>query len=573
MSTSSRENLCARTTAFALMSILAAAALLRLPGYLYPLPLHYDEMAEIVSATYLPPAGTRAHPYLNRYLLLALEGSYYVFGRILGWFPSEAAFKLAMHYKPASFLIIGRTLAVLAGLGTILATFELGRRLHSRLVGLVAAALLAIAPAHIVISINLRPWALATAFATLTLLLLVLYSERRRARDLVAAAMAGGMAAASVYTMFLLALPGGYVVLRTWGREPRERRWLWFRTHFVPAVAAGVSLFVLADIQAIVGWKRVVEAITHPTASMLSDGPFDVGYIGNAWLYLRSPFEPAGTGALIAVLASVGLAAWAIQRHPHGIPLLLFVVGVFVIQPLAVVLVANRYTVPAYPALTVAAAYALLHIAERFAPAFGVSARLGIALVGAFVAALPASWQDQALIRSLLRVPTRELARNWIENNVPEGTRLALGIRFMSPILIDCSDVGEMPAWVRGRSPCYDIVHSRRGESVFEAALSAGARLAVHTRTTPEAIARRFALKDAIDDVPQTDFQLLEIFSYGEESPEDTATPNPPVYIFRRMKNGPVARSQPCPRLPCGPERSSVAGNGHEVIAWSPPRT
>ena len=50
--------------------ILLFGTLLRLPGYLYPLTLHYDEGAGVEAAMCrFPPGGTYAHPTLHRYLL------------------------------------------------------------------------------------------------------------------------------------------------------------------------------------------------------------------------------------------------------------------------------------------------------------------------------------------------------------------------------------------------------------------------------------------------------------------------------------------------------------------------
>jgi hypothetical protein len=492
-------------------------------------------MAELFSATYLPPAGTYAHPFLNRYLLLLVEGTYYVVGTAVGWFADKHEFKLAMQYAPASFLVLGRSISMLAGVATLVLTYALGLRLRGHLTGLIASVFLAVSAAHIAISVNLRPWSLATAFAAAAILFFVIYMQEGNRKTLVLAAAASGLAAATAYPMFLLVLPMAFLLAHGWlGREPGLRgRWL--REHVAPAFVVGAAAFTLADLQAIVNVPKVVEAVRQPTASAFSDGPFAVGYLHNLVFYLESPFHRMGLGVLVASLAVIGIAVHIRERRTTAMVFLLFLAGVFLVQPAVVIFMANRYTVPAYPVLAVSAAYGLVALATRAKAALEMRpGPRGLAAL-AVLAALPSAAGTYGLVSSLLGPGTRTLAKEWIEENVEPGATLVFNIKSMSPVLVDCSDIQNLPDWASDSPRCYNNQYLEGNADVLESAESRGGEYVVFTRATPEAVRKRFGISDALDKETYRNFVMVGSFVSENDLTEDTVFPDPSIYVLRRM--------------------------------------
>ncbi len=208
--------------AIRLLVILLLAAALRLGGIGWGLPgpestrpLHPDEkMAPLVLSRMKPAEGQ-----FNPFYFINPSLFYYTYGAVL-W-PVSALTGVTPPWRMENFIaftahdpneqrvwfLTGRLLTVAMGLVTVWCLFALGSLLAGPKVGLLAAALLALVPAHVIQSHYLVVDAPAVMWMLLALYLFALGLERGRPWLPALAGLALGLGVATKYTAVLAVLP------------------------------------------------------------------------------------------------------------------------------------------------------------------------------------------------------------------------------------------------------------------------------------------------------------------------------------------------------------------------------
>ncbi|HEY3184448.1 MAG TPA: glycosyltransferase family 39 protein [Gaiellaceae bacterium] len=303
--------------------------------------------------------------------------------------------------------LVGRLLAALFGLGTIVLAYKLGALLYGRRAGVIAALILGLMPYDVLVSRQVLLDGPMTFFATLTLYLLALFATTRRPAWLYAA--------------------GGMMGLTVLGKETS-----------ILVVGATYAFFALApEVHARLrdlACAAVIMVLTiapYPLALKLAgNGRTGEQYL--AWQLFRRPnhewtFYPAtvplAIGPLVVVAAAIGI--WFVRRElTWRETLLLSWIAVpalfFQLWPVK----GYQYLLPTAPAFAVLAARTLAWRVEgrpRLAWAASAAAAV-VALSLAF-----ATWQrvERPAAGQLLAgaggvAGGRELG-HWIAGNVPEG--------------------------------------------------------------------------------------------------------------------------------------------------------
>ncbi len=214
---------------------------------------------------------------------------------------------------------------LIAGLGTILLVFLLGREVGSPLAGLGGAWLLALHPWHVRYSVEMRGYSLMLFFLALSLMGLVraLRTDRIRWWLLFGASEA----------LFLLSFSGAlYVAICVNAMCAFElvRRREWSLTSRLVAfnafAAVPVLQWMLPNVPQILAWlhKDQPAYVTdiwqwlRDLASVLAvgwqyDNPYPETHVGTDWRHLAtgSPLSPGALAALLALLAVTGIVmAW-----------------------------------------------------------------------------------------------------------------------------------------------------------------------------------------------------------------------------------------------------------------------
>jgi hypothetical protein len=392
---------------------LILALLLRLQGITWGMPtaahphfsFHPDEAPHIVAGRILAVDGSQSYDFIyGGTLYFRILSLFTPLGHVLNSITGD-------HYEMAGAILSGRLFMTLIALITIALIYRVGLLLFNRRVGLLAAMLLAIAPAHVVWAQRVRPDELAAFFALVLFYLAVkLYlTDHHRIRYLYAAAFVTGIAVAYRFPLLLFALPAGVTFVRSEWAEGRGWR------KYVPPI--GYSALI-----AIVGYF-----LGSPQS--LSSPQQLIAGLQTQWAYQSSPFFPAigrgpgiyqygwtmMSGAItypIYLLALVG-AVVGIRKRSFGVLLLLAALLPYFVLTTFTSWVLVRYLLPTVPFMALLAAYASDRWLNR-AP------RLATTAVGASIVAV--AMLSFAYTRMEAGTDVHDMATKWAAEHMRAGS-------------------------------------------------------------------------------------------------------------------------------------------------------
>jgi hypothetical protein len=357
-----------------------------------------------------PPAFT----YLLHYLFEAWYGG-----------AAGAVHALALH--PDGVYTLARVAAALLGTGALWLLYATGARLFHRGVGLLAAAIEAVAflpvfYAHL--ALNDVP----TLFPlTLSLLGSAGVLRKGRRRDYLLAGVGLGLACASKYTAGIVLLP---LLAATGTRylelEPGARAYLIGRRAVIGLVLAGVAAllaFLVANPYAVLDYQDFHAELVHQsTLSAEAQGKLGAPREGGLLYYLWTLTWGLGWVPALAAFGGM-LAVWRKDLR----------LG-FMLVPGPLLFLAfmglqgryfGRWLLPIFPILCLLAAFFAVWLVQEAARLMVIrrERRLRVGLTALLVVALLA----QGLVYSvhsglvLARADTRNLTRAWMVANVPKG--------------------------------------------------------------------------------------------------------------------------------------------------------
>jgi 4-amino-4-deoxy-L-arabinose transferase-like glycosyltransferase len=358
------------------------------------------------------------------------------------WFGGGAGARHAFALHPDEVYTLARVIAALLGTAALWLLYATGARLFNRGVGLLAAAIEAVAflpvfYAHL--ALNDAP---TLAPVTLSLLGSAGVLRKGRRRDYLVAGVGLGLACASKYTAGIVLLPLlAATATRYLSVPPGARAYVVGRRAMIGLLLAGASAlvaFLIANPFAVLDFKSFHSELVHQsTLSAEAQGKLGAPKEGGFLYYLWS--LTWGLGWLPALAALGG--AMAIWRREQRLGWLLVPAPLLYLAFMGLQgRYFGRWLLPIFPILCLLAAFFALWLVRAImrwaggrnaesAPeveqgAGRSSRRLGIAFAVVLVALLLA----QGLVYSvhaglvLSRADTRNLTRAWLEANVPKGT-------------------------------------------------------------------------------------------------------------------------------------------------------
>ncbi len=325
---------------------------------------------------------------------------------------------LSLFYLDGVSDLTGRLLAVGFGVGTIVVVALTGSLLYGRRVGLLAAAVLAVMPYHVIVSRQVLLDGPMAFFASVTLYLVVRFSVTGRAAWLYAAGGALGLTFLAKETGALLL--GAVYAYFALSRQVRVR----------------LRDLLLASL------AFLAVAVPYPL-SLVFSGNRTTGSNFLAWQVFRRPNHgylfylthvPAALGLAVVVLALVALVL-ARQRWTWRETLLVcwIVVPVVVFEIWSVK--GFQYLLPIATPMALLAARGMVELPRRLVlpEARQRWVAVGVAAVTLVTMAIP-SWRtshpsgDSSFLAGSGGVPGGREAGTWVRENVPSGAQLlALG--------------------------------------------------------------------------------------------------------------------------------------------------
>jgi hypothetical protein len=338
------------------------------------------------------------------------------------WYGSADGAVRALELHPEGVYTLARVTVALLGTGSLWLLYATGARLFNRAVGLLAAAIEAVAflpvfYAHL--ALNDVP----TLFPlTLSLLGSAGVLRKGRRRDYLLAGVGLGLACASKYTAGIVLLPLlAAATARYLNVEADARAYVVGRRAVIGFLLAGLAAllsFLIANPYAVLDYQDFHAELVHQsTLSAETQGKLGAPQEGGLLYYLWTLTWGLGWVPALAALGGM-LAVWRKERW----------LGLMLVPaPLLFLLLMGlegryfgRWLLPIFPILCLLAAL----FALRVVAALGTSCRLRLGVVVLLVVALLAQGVVYSVHSGLVlsRPDTRNLTRAWLVAHVPKGT-------------------------------------------------------------------------------------------------------------------------------------------------------
>jgi hypothetical protein len=408
--------------------VLATALVLRLWGTSFGLPHihHSDEGFEVYRAVRLGMGSFDFDRWAKGgyYFLLFFEyGVYFVLMWVTGAVSSVSDFAVQFVNDPSLFWKIGRVTTAILGTCTVCLSWWQGRRMGGPWVGLFTAWFLALSFRHVEDSHYITVDVPMTLFAFWSVVMVVEDVEKRQRLNPYLFAFVAAFALLNKITAVVLFVP--YFVGSLLRGGVRGHRGLLTAATLLPVVGAGV-IYLVANPSFVTNLYHVFYFLRDVFFGLpVTDQHTVVVQQTNLWLfYISALAKSQGLGVLVMAVFGVGVA---IARRSRGMLIhLAFVLPLFLLIAGSSpgTLYYERYITPLLPGLCLFAGIGLEAAIRQLPLRKGTEF-----LVASTVAILLTLEPGLASIRfdqKLTRPDTRTLALHWVEENIPDGSRILL---------------------------------------------------------------------------------------------------------------------------------------------------
>jgi 4-amino-4-deoxy-L-arabinose transferase-like glycosyltransferase len=416
-----RRDSAARAVDFVLLLVILAAALAARCWYLtagVPHAVGIDEPQVVNRALRILQTGdwnphVFDYPTLVIYVHAAAAILRFLWGALHGEWASLDAYRINAVYATLRFV------AASIGVATVWLTYRLGLELSTRRVALLAAALLAVNPIHVRESHFVLTDVPMTALTTLSVWLAVRAGRLGSMRGYAWAGAACGFAAAAKYNggIALVAVSAAWLVN---DRSSPDRL-----TKLAAALAAAAAGFLAGAPFTIIDMPGFLDGFAAQFSRLA--GPVRGG--DPAWLlYVKHLSPPSARFAVPLALAGAAIVALRRDTRARWAPVFAFSAAYFYVLSSHSPVFA-RYALPLLPMLCLfssAAVFEALDALVRvpaFAPPRIRRLLTAVAVVGVLFAGVNESVRWLDLQR---RSDTRAIASDWLTQNTPRGTRVAV---------------------------------------------------------------------------------------------------------------------------------------------------
>jgi hypothetical protein len=439
-----------------LVSILILAFILRIVGFGFG--THYpDEHIVVYHALGFGTGDLNPHmfyyPSLFLYLLFFLYGLFYLGGTLAGAFANSTDFLNTFLLNPQIFYFIGRAANAFLGTLTVWAIFSLGRAYRSRSVGLISALFLAVCFLHV------RDSHFATVDISMTffivLSLMFLLNGKRYP-----AAFVAGLAAATKYNAFLLFIPLAlaYLIDPWWANYKAngiKSLICLLKVALISAILMFMGFFIFSPF-VILDWKSAFPFIDH-LRQLNTTFELHIAH------HLRMLFH--GMEIPLFVMAGLGMVI-GFLRYPKPTAVLASFAFVYYGMITKAGQPFERYVLALIPIGVLWAALALEEIiswiikdSNKKVVALGVAAFL---IAGAVLA--KTVYSDVVFLQK----DTRDMAKDWVMQNVAPGHTLTLDDpRFSPKFYVEKSQIREKLSQLL-RNPKHHPAGKKRLEALLE---------------------------------------------------------------------------------------------------------
>jgi len=423
--------------------ILFIAFGVRLWGIWFDLPYIYTtEEYKVVNyalkmrATKDPNPHFFNYPSLYLYFTLFVSGIYFIIGRIFGVFTSAQDFAYSFIRNPTGIYLILRIFSAVWSTGVVGMTYIIGKQSYNRRVGFLGMLMITFIPSILVSAHEIRPSMPMMFFVLLSFYFLIKYYRNGQIKHFYWSAIILGIA----ISIFYSALPLIVLLPIVYFSHEREMRLLdkklWFAFFFV------LLFFILGTPFSIFDFKTFINDFSAHTRGAISNLPKGAVAIPINLLFVgtRTLGLPLINLPLLGIICLLGIFVVLQERRTESIFLTTPVVAFSI--PVAMYHCPDLgYLFPAISFFLLAGARFIDKIiAEAHHRFGGISEnirgirRIYLYVLGVFFACLiPSIIECVRIDYSYSLKDTRTIAKEWIEENIPFGSKVLIDMYAKSP--------------------------------------------------------------------------------------------------------------------------------------------
>lgn len=422
-----------------------------LPSQQFPhSQFNQDETAELFGTLQLSEGiyqlGLLGYQPFFYYFSFVFFGLYFLLGLLTGQFSSLADFQLQYGLDLPQFFVVGRYFIVTIGALTVVLTYIVGKYMFGRRVGIVSALFLMLSFGHVVYSKIFRldsflPFVFLLAFY---LIIRLKDAKPEKLRPYVIAGIAVAATATTKKTGFAMLVPfllvpviEGWLPLKWPLRfSGIDKRYPFGLTVLLAALLALIGPYFVFLRANRAGTQEAAQGIINDVvrrfgSSIVTGNTFALSPYKWSFPWHLTSTLPNQMGIAIYAMTLIGLILMALDKvHKRVFMYLLVTLAAFMI-PIGVMARAPwRDMLPVLPLLAICAGYGLITLAMHLIRRFPESERQRVSkiLVAALLllVVIPPFVNIIRQQQLTLNTDTRELAKVWIEDNLPSESKIAM---------------------------------------------------------------------------------------------------------------------------------------------------
>jgi hypothetical protein len=357
------------------------------------------------------------------YILAVEYGIYYSLGWVCGIFqnPLHFAEKIVRNMEP--LLILGRITSVVTGALTVAVVYQTGKRYFNDSVAVIASCLLAVTVFHVDLSQQAKVDALLGLLVALTLYysLKLLKAESVCLKDYACCGLFAALAIQTKFSALPLLITISIVIISAYSlwRERAIRPSLVLLLFFVIGSIVGNPAILMSPISI---FKYIINMTQVYTTPMIVVPADVIGFVAYP-IYFYKTF-----GAFNLLLAMTALLYACYGTKMRALAMLSFVIIFYVQMGASRFLVAPYYLIPVMPFIVLMMAECVVAILSKLRTLSGRQKSLKAigSLLIIMLVFLPPTWNTLMHEISLTGKNTRYLAKEWIEANIPSGSKILM---------------------------------------------------------------------------------------------------------------------------------------------------
>jgi hypothetical protein len=416
--------------------IILVAFLLRFSGITYGLPYsigHFDELISVriamaFGATRSLRPITLLYPSFYSYILFCLYSIYFLIGLVMHIFRNLVDFAFIYLTRPGNFYFLGRLISVIVSTLTVALTYQIGKQIYNKNIGLIAALLLSFSPSYVLYSHWAKPDITMCFLSALSLLFICLIFDKRYPRYYLLAGLFAGLAVATKYNAMLLVFPLFIGHLLAVKNRNKNLLQVVFDRWIIAAYVMFILGFLLGCPYYILNFKSLYEGLLFNQTMVRIGEVGNFGTMPYVWI-IKDLISLDLSIGLIFILGCLYVIIRPKRQHWLFLSFILtsfLYIGAWRKESL-------HYFLIAFPALSIIGAVFLNELYSKF-----LKEKKWWAFLGIFMIIVFPCFRIIKTDYRMLNKDTRILAKEWIEENIPTNTKIALhSIRYKEypPIL------------------------------------------------------------------------------------------------------------------------------------------